>query len=54
MTNEHAAALAVCGVPEGKTIVLSVPDPYGGTADDYMAAAAKIDSRLEDIYGLLI
>lgn len=54
MTDEHATALAVCGVPTGKTVVLGVPDPFGGTADDYISAAAKIDSRLEDIYALLI
>ena len=50
MTGGHAAALEVSGVPRRKLEVLGVPDPFGGSIDDYRVAAARIKSEIEKLY----
>lgn len=50
MGYEHAAALDLCGVESEKLVILNIPDPYGGSLDEYRAVADMINSELESIY----
>ncbi len=50
MTKEHGAVLSYNNVPDEKIMVLNIPDPYGGTVDDYRECLKRIKSELESVY----
>ncbi|MBQ1183384.1 MAG: low molecular weight protein arginine phosphatase [Clostridia bacterium] len=53
MTDSHTNALLSVGVPNEKIITLNVPDPFGGSLDDYRHCADEIKSKLEDVYAYI-
>lgn len=50
MTKEHGTVLSFYGIPEKRIKVLNVPDPFGGTLEDYRECAKNINLQLEGIY----
>lgn len=53
MTDSHTNALLSVGVPNEKIITLNVPDPFGGSLDDYRRCANEIETKLEGIYAYI-
>ena len=53
MTEAHAAMLESCGIAPQQILVMNIPDPYGGTLDDYRICAAKIKAGMDSVYELV-
>ncbi len=53
MTNEHASVLRFYGVKEDRITVLGVPDPYGGSLEDYRECAERIKTKLGDVFTIV-
>lgn len=54
MTSSHAAALRSLGIPPGKLEVVNasrggVPDPFGGSIEDYEACAQVLTACAQDL-----
>ena len=50
MTESHTDALLSAGVPNEKLMTLNVPDPFGGSIEDYRRCADEIAAKLESVY----
>ena len=50
MTKAHADVLINAGVEPKKLIVFNIPDPFGGTLQDYRACAESIKTELVKVY----
>ena len=50
MTESHTEALLSAGVPNEKLMTLNVPDPFGGSIEDYRRCADEIAAKLESVY----
>lgn len=50
MTQSHADALISAGTDPEKIIVFNIPDPFGGTLQDYRACAESIKTELVKVY----
>ena len=50
MTKSHTDALLSAGVPNEKLMTLNVPDPFGGSIEDYRRCADEIAAKLESVY----
>lgn len=50
MTEAHKNALIKAGISPEKITVMNIPDPFGGTLDDYRECAEKIKTELVKIY----
>lgn len=50
MTDSHTNTLLSVGVPREKIITLNVPDPFGGSVEDYRRCADEIAAKLESVY----
>lgn len=50
MTESRTDALLSAGVPNEKLMTLNVPDPFGGSIEDYRRCADEIAAKLESVY----
>lgn len=50
MTEAHKHTLIKAGISPDKISVMNIPDPFGGTLDDYRECAEKIKTELVKIY----